>query len=294
MKSWLPPQPPRAHPGWAVASVVAHAGLVAVLLAISNTAVRDPGRSYIVPEPARRGPVVYIDLPYVPGGGGGAGQPTGIGEGGAPEPSPAVGADEVGEGMALRIEPDSAPGPGLVPPTGRVGEGPGRRRLGPEYGDGRVWVRPLDAIAAAIAGMGDDSTDAKSHVARIDSAITARIAAFLDTLGPDPMATPAPKPWVTEINGQKWGIDQGWIYLGNLKLPSAILALLPLPQGNYELAQQEAELQRIRLDIIQSARRAESAEQFKKYVEETRKRRDAEREARKNQGVKPDSVRAIP
>ena len=63
---------------------------------------------------------------------------------------------------------------------------------------------------------------------------------------------------------------------------------------NSQIAQQEAELQRIRLDIIQSARRAESAEQFKKYVEETRKRRDAEREARKNQKIKPDSVKAIP
>ena len=291
MRDWLPPEPPRAHPGWAVASVVVHAAMLAVLFAISEAVVRDPSRSYIVPEPARRGPVVYIDLAYVPGGGGGTGPETGIGTGGASEPSPVAGADEAGEGMPLRIEPDSAPGPGLVPPTGAVGERAGRRRLGPEYGDGRVWVRPLDAIAAAIAGWGDDSTDAKSHVARIDSAIAARIAAFLDTLGPDPMATPVPKPWVTEIGGQKWGIDQGWIYLGNLKLPSAILALLPLPQGNYELAQQEAELQRIRLDIIQSARRAESADQFKKYVEETRKRRDAEREARKNQQTRPDSIK---
>jgi hypothetical protein len=291
MRDWLPPEPPRAHPGWAVASVLAHAALVAVLLAISGSVLRDPSQSYIVVEPRIPGPVVYIDLPYVTGAGGGAGPETGIGPGTVPAPAPVAGAGDAGAGMPLRIEPDSAPGPGLVPPTGWVGEGPGRRRLGPGYGDGRIWVRPLDAIAAAIAGMGDDSTDAKSHVARIDSAIAARIAAFLDTLGPDPMATPAPKPWVTEVGGQKWGIDQGWIYLGNLKLPSAILALLPLPQGNYELAQEEAELQRIRVDIIQSARRAESAEQFKKYVQETRKRRDAEREARKNQQTKPDSIK---
>jgi hypothetical protein len=158
-----------------------------------------------------------------------------------------------------------------------------------------VWVRPLDAIAAAITGAGDgtDTVDARTHVARIDSAIAARIAAFLDTLSPDPMATPGlPREWVTEINGQKWGVDGSWIYLGNLKLPSAILALLPLPQGNYGLAQRDAELQRIRLDIMQSARRAESADQFRKYVEETRKRRDAEREAKKNQQTKPDSIKS--
>jgi hypothetical protein len=291
MRSWLPPEPPRAHPGWAVASVVAHAALLAVLLAISGSVVRDPSQSYIAYEPARRGPVVYIDLPYVPGGGGGTGPPTGTGAVRGAEPMPAPGADVAGEGVPLRIEPDKPPGPGIVPPTGGIGEGAGRRRLGPELGDGRVWVRPVDAIAAAIAGMHDDSADAKTHMARIDSAIAARIMAFLDTLGPDPMATPAPKPWVTDVGGQKWGIDQGWIYLGNLKLPSAILALIPLPQGNYELAQRDAELQRIRLDIMQSARRAESAEQFKKYVEETRKRRDAEREARKNQRTKPDSIK---
>jgi len=294
MRDWLPPEPPRSHPGWAVASVVAHAALVAVLLQISSSPVHDPSASYIPYAPVRRGPLVYIDIPYVPDGGGGVGPAAGAGAQRGPEPTPAPGAAEPGGGMPLRIQPDSAPGPGVVAPTRGLGEGPGRRRLGPAYGDGRVWVRPLDAIAAAMVGSGDgsDTVDARTHVARIDSAIAARIAAFLDTLGPDPMGTPSPaRQWVTEINGHKWGLDGSWIYLGNLKLPSAILALIPLPQGNYELAQRDAELQRIRLDIMQSARRAESAEQFKKYVEETRKRRDAERDAKRNQKVPPDSIK---
>jgi hypothetical protein len=96
---------------------------------------------------------------------------------------------------------------------------------------------------------------------------------------------------VTEIDGQKWGVDGAWIYLGGLKIPSAILALIPLPQGNYDANKRNAELQRIREDIMQAARRAESMEQFKRYVKETRERKDAEREARKNQRVKPDSIR---
>jgi len=294
MRDWLPPRPQRAHPGWAVASVVAHAALVVVLVLISGSVERDPSESYITYQPVQRGPVVYIDLPYVPDAGGGVGPAAGAGAPRAPRATPAPGPAERGGGMPLRVEPDSAPGRPVVPAPGGVGEGPGRRRLGAEFGDGRVWVRPLDAIAAAITGAGDgtDTVDARTHVARIDSAIAARITAFLDTLSPDPMATPGlPREWVTEINGQKWGVDGSWIYLGNLKLPSAILALLPLPQGNYGLAQRDAELQRIRLDIMQSARRAESADQFRKYVEETRKRRDAEREAKKNQRTKPDSIR---
>lgn len=293
-RNWLLPEPPRAHPVWAVASVLAHAALVAVLLVISGRVAHD-SRSYIVHERSGAGPVVYLDVPYVTGATGGGGGAAGVGQPQPTGPAQAATGDASGGGGApSRIEPDSAPTMVYVPPSNELGVGPGRRRLGAELGDGRVWVRPLDAIAAAIAGAGEggeDSLDARTHVARIDSAITARITAFLDTLGPDSMATPVPKPWVTEIAGQKWGIDQGWIYLGNLKLPSAILALLPLPQGNYEQAQKAAEMQRIRLDILQAARRAESAEQFKKYVKETRERRDAERAARRNQQTKPDSAK---
>ena len=287
-RNWLPPEPPRAHPGWVVASVLAHAVLVAGLLLMSGRVTRESAVTYIVIDQGPVGPVVYYDMPYVPGGGGGEGAAVGTGTGTAPAPAPPPGTEAPGEGPGQRIIADSTPS---APPGVGAGTGGGRRRLGAALGDGRVWVRPWDAIAAAIAGSGDDSADAKTHVARIDSAITARIMAFLDTLPPDSMATAMPQPWVTEIGGQKWGIDEGWIYLGNLKLPSAILALLPLPQGNYEQAQKAAEMQRIRLDILQAARRAESAAQFKKYVEETRKRRDAEREAKKNQGVKPDSVK---
>jgi hypothetical protein len=289
MRDWLPPEPPRAHPGWALASLLAHAAAVAVLVLLSGRVTRDPRVSWIVLDQGPVGPVVSYDMPYVVGGGGGDGAAVGTGTGRAPAPSPPRGVDAPGAGPGPVIAADTLAPP--APPGLGVGTGPGRRRLGAALGDGRVWVRPWDAIAAAIAGAGDDSADARTHVARIDSAITARIMAFLDTLPPDSMAVAVPQPWVTEIGGQKWGIDEGWIYLGNLKLPSAILALLPLPQGNYEQAQKAAEMQRIRLDILQAARRAESAAQFRKYVEETRKRRDAEREARKNQRTKPDSIR---
>ena len=285
MRDWLPPEPPRAHPGWALASVLVHVAVVAALVVLSGRGTRDTGVSWIVLEQAPAGPVVSHDMAYVAGGGGGDGAAVGTGTG----PAPAPGTETSGQGPGLVIAADST-GPPVLPGAG-AGTGEGRRRLGAALGDGRVWVRPWDAIAAAIAGMGDDSADARTHVARIDSAITARIMAFLDTLPPDSMAIAVPQPWVTEIGGQKWGIDEGWIYLGNLKLPSAILALLPLPQGNYEQAQKAAAMQRIRLDILQAARRAESAAQFRKYVEETRQRRDAEREARRNQRIKPDSIK---
>lgn len=293
-RSWLPPQPPRASPAWIIASLLVHAAVGASLLLISGKTARDGAVRYIVLDDGGPGPVQY-DMTYIPGGGGGAGDVVGTGGPRPQAPRPAAGPEEPGEGeIVFPVRPDTVLPAETAEPTG-LGVGPGRRILGAEYGDGRVWFRPLDAIAAAIAGAGDaEGGDTTSHIARIDSAISARIMAFLDTLPPDSMAPAVPQPWVTEVGGQKWGIDQGWIYLGNLKLPTAILALLPLPQGNYEQAQRAAELQRIRLDILQAARRAESAAEFRRYVEETRRRRDAEREAqRAAEGkTKPDSIKS--
>jgi hypothetical protein len=294
-RSWLPPEPPRGHPGWVVASVLAHAAALGLLLLISGREVRPRGISYIVIGGGPTGPTVAYDMPYVPGGGGTGGPAAGTGTSPTPHtvpPPESPGAPRVQPGEGAAVPTIGHPDTITAVPTrpGGLGVGVGKRILRPDLGDGRVWVRPWDAIAAAIAGA-DDTTpvDAATHAARIDSAITARIMAFLDTLPPDSMATPTPKPWVTEISGQKWGLDGSWIYLGNIKLPTAILALLPLPQGNYQQAQRESELQRIRLDIMQAARRAQSASEFKKYVKETRERREAEREFKKNQRTPPDS-----
>jgi hypothetical protein len=273
-----------------LASVLAHGVLVGLLLLISGRVARESAVRYILLDPSRGGPDVAYDMVYIPGPGGAGEGPT-VGTGAARPVAPAVEAplEAVGEGPGFpgRVDSVLPAAPVGLAPAAR----PGGRRLGAALGDGRVWIRPWDAIAAAVAGTSDDSADAATHVARIDSAITARIMAFLDTLPPDSLAGPRPQRWVAEIAGQTWGVDGQWIYLGNLKLPTAILALLPLPQGNYEQAQKAAEMQRIRLDILQAARRAESAAQFRKYVEETRKRRDAEREAARNQRTKPDSIR---
>lgn len=151
------------------------------------------------------------------------------------------------------------------------------RLLGPAYGDGRLWARTQEA-AMGIVGPAES---AELHVARVDSVVRAKLMAFLDTMPRDSFAIQAPPPWTTEIAGKPWGIDGSWIYLGDLKIPTALLALLPWPQGNYAQAQRAAELARMRTDILQAAQRAETADEFKHYVEEVRKRMDAERAAAK-------------
>ena len=192
-----------------------------------------------------------------------------------------------------------AAGPPVRPPDG--GEGVAGRDsgaagplvLGPSYASGRLWVRPLDALAraGAAASPAEGPIDNATHIARVDSVVAAKVRAFLDTLPPDSFAVARPPAWTTEIDGKKWGIDGTWIYLGDLRLPAAVLALLPFPQANYEQNQRAAELQRIREDILNAAWRAESAEQFKRNVRELRERKDREREMKKNQQTRPDSIR---
>jgi hypothetical protein len=110
--------------------------------------------------------------------------------------------------------------------------------------------------------------------------VTTRLLAYLDSMPPDSFAAPRTPSWTREIGGETWGIDGRWIYLGPLKLPAALLALLPvsLPQGNYDQIKAAESLQRMRQDILQAARRAETAAEFNRYVRELRKRREAERE----------------
>jgi hypothetical protein len=52
-----------------------------------------------------------------------------------------------------------------------------------------------------------------------------------------------------------------------------------MPQGNIPMAEDAAELARIRQDILQAAERAETAEEFKGYVQAVRRRKQAERDS---------------
>jgi hypothetical protein len=156
----------------------------------------------------------------------------------------------------------------------------GRRRLVPEYGDGRLWVRVSDVEQGRLPAQ-RGAADVATHVAKVDSAMAEKIRSWLDTVPPDSFATrPAPK-WTTEIAGQPWGIDGQWIYLGPIKIPTAVLAAIPLPAGgNYDQSKQAEVLQYMRADIMQAAIRARSREDFERYVKELRERKDIERAAR--------------
>jgi len=168
-----------------------------------------------------------------------------------------------------------------------------RRRLGPGYGDGRLWVPPIDVVALGRqlpSAPGAGATGGTPGPGVLDSVVTARLLAFLDTVPPDSFALPEAPTWTTEIDGKTWGIDGRWIYLGGLKLPAALLALLPIPEGGYNYDQSKAarDLQRMREDILQAAQRAATAEEFNRYVKELRQRKDREREEKRR--VRRDTI----
>ena len=104
--------------------------------------------------------------------------------------------------------------------------------------------------------------------------------------------------WTTQVGEATWGMDQNWLYLGDFKVPSAVLALLsllPLPDVDYERAKDARALAQVREDIIRTARAMDNADEFKSYVKQLRERKDRERtEAMEAARAKRDTVKPRP
>ncbi len=256
------------HPGWGVVSIAVHASVIVLLAGTVSTTViatRNEEPQYIQIGtrehllPGRSAPVPMVqDL--------------------VDATEAAAAATDTGavvgrvSHFAPRVVPVGLPPRRLISIDPVLGS---EARIGSTgYGSGRLWVGPIEAQLGVVGPSADRST----HAARVDSAVRAKLLAFIDTIPADSFATPRVSPWVTEINGQKWGVDGSWVYLGGLKLPTILLALLPLPQGNYQQAREAQELQRIREQIIQAAWQAETNADFRRYVKEIRERKDRERE----------------
>jgi len=272
------PDPKPPQPAWGLASIVVHGGIIALLIGtVGGTVIANQAdepvyiqigvREHAMPGPTR---------PALPA----PDQPA------TPEAVQAVVDSGAVTGRlafaAPRVIPVGLPPRRVQTPDPVLGRD---AQIGSGYGTGRLWVGPIESRL----GLMGPSDDRSTHAARVDSAVRAKLMAFIDTIPADSFATPAIKPWVTEINGQKWGIDGSWIHLGGLRLPTILLALLPLPMGNYDAAREAAELQRIREQIIRAAWQAQTNADFRRYVREIRQRKDREREEARRL-MRPDSI----
>ena len=180
--------------------------------------------------------------------------------------------------------PAAAPLAGAAVPGDTGGAAPaGRAGLRPQYGDGSVWVEPYPETPAELADR-----VRRSHGQLVDSAVTAVVQAYLDSLALEPGADRAQLPsWVADIGGRQYGLDAKYIYVAGLKIPSAVLALLPFPQGNVDQALANRRLQDLRADLLQAAQRAENAAEFKRAIRDIRERKEQEEEFERNRRTAP-------
>jgi hypothetical protein len=156
-------------------------------------------------------------------------------------------------------------------------------RIGPELAEGKLWVRPLPLPPKELAQR---LTRSKAQLA--DSAVTAIVQSYLDSIANDPASRNQEMPsWTTQIAGKKFGIDSKNIYIAGLKIPAAVLALVPIPAGNIDQNRAYNHLMDLRTDLMYAAQRAQNMEEFKTMIREMRERKEREREFERNQRTAP-------
>jgi hypothetical protein len=185
--------------------------------------------------------------------------------------------------LAERSEDASAPvAMGL--PRGRVG------RLAPGLGEGRLWVEPLPLPPRQLAA----ALTRKSPQEMADSYVTAVVQAYLDSIAVDPeLMMTRPPSWVANVGGTKFGIDASNIYVAGLKIPTAILALLPINASGNQATLLDHDLEAMATDLRIAGARSNNIDDFRKAVRELRKQKEAEREFERNRRTEPgDTLRA--
>lgn len=202
------------------------------------------------------------------------------GEGGRQAPRPELPVRREAVTMLPRPEKDDAPDQQRgAPPTAPDAAS----RIGPGFAAGRLWVKPLPLPPKDLAQRLSES---RAELA--DSAVSAIVQAYLDSIASDPATKNVGMPsWTTEVAGRKFGLDSKHIYIAGLKIPAAVLALLPIPIGNIDQNRAYNHLQDLRADLLYAARRAETLEEFKQAIREMRLRKEREREFEKNQRTAP-------
>lgn len=157
-------------------------------------------------------------------------------------------------------------------------------RIGPGLAEGRLWVRPLPLPPKELA-----ERLKKDHAKLVDSAVTAIVQAYLDSIATDPAARNVGLPsWTKEIAGRKFGLDSQNIYIAGLKIPAAVLALLPIPAGNIDQNRAYSHLMDMRTDLQYAAQRSANLQEFKTMIRDMRLRKERQREFERNQRTEPE------
>ncbi len=159
-------------------------------------------------------------------------------------------------------------------------------RIGPALGDGRLWVRPLPVPPKELA-----TRLGKSHVELVDSAVNAIVQQYLDSMAREPGADQVKLPdWTATVAGKKFGLDSRNIYIAGLKIPAAVLALLPIPSGGNQQRALDHTSGWIAEDLRSAAQRATTLDEFKRAVKDLRKEKQRQKELERAQRERPDTA----
>lgn len=226
--------------------------------------------------PAQRTPAV--EMRYAPRRGAAAALPTPQQEARPPATPAERAAAPPAVGAAANLPAVGGP----APPDSLPQVAPVYGRVGPAYAGGELWVRALPLAPEELARRLD-----RSHAELMDSAVTAVVQAFLDSIATSREGREAQLPsWTTEVAGKTFGLDSRYIHIAGLRIPAAVLALLPLPAGgNQQNALQHG--MDLRRDLMQAAQRASNTAEFKEQIREIRERRERERAFEKAQREAP-------
>ena len=206
------------------------------------------------------------------------------GRGAVPTPTPPRPAPEtpvVVEERRPRVEieaVDTGSAPAAARPPAMIG------RIGPGLAEGRLWVRPLPLPPKELA----ERLSGQKHAELVDSAVNSIVQAYLDSIAADPAARKAGLPsWTTNVAGSKFGLDSSNIYIAGLKIPAAVLALLPIPAGNIDQNRAYNHLMAMRADLQHAAQRSQNLQEFKDMIRDMRLRKEREEEFERNQRTAP-------
>jgi hypothetical protein len=289
----LPPRPELFLPrrkrwsGWAIGlSLGLHALLLLIKINPWLVPPKFPPALIVLVPPGSEGSRAVEMKFEEPGGAARKGKAAGI----APrkeEPAPTPEPVKVEQPPPAEVIPAPAPAAPAETVAPRDTAGPRIYRIGPALGEGKLWVRPLPAPPRELA-----EAITRTHLQLVDSAVSAIVQQYIDSVLSAPSAPGAAVPsWTTQIFGKTFGIDSKYIYLGGLKIPSAVLALLPIKGGGASMEYSQAtRLAAIREDLAYAAQRAQTMEDFKRAVRELRAERERRHQLEANQKKKPEKA----
>lgn len=160
-------------------------------------------------------------------------------------------------------------------------------RLRPHYAGGTVWVMSLPMSPREIASR----LTGKSPGELLDSTVTAMTMQYLEAMDAERAARGEGKmpSWTTEIGGNMVGLDSRYVYLGPLKVPTFLIALLPIkfPQVNPTEWDRQRTLDLMRHDMRTAGARQANLAEFGEAVKQLRLEREARREFEANQRRPP-------